>query len=314
MTADGISLTPQFGVVVLNWNNADDTIDCLEALRLCDPPPARLVVVDNGSADDSIERISAWVSRAADLGRLPDTSVLSTGENKGFAGGTNVGIRALVEIPDITHVVLLNNDATLRSDFFARAADLLRSHPNAGLIGPTIFHADAPHSVWYAGGIEIPSRALFRHVVSVPHDRRPAPTEFVTGCVMVIARPLIAAIGMLPECYFPAYWEDSEYSSHARRAGFPVLYAPDLVAFHKVGSTVRAAGIDVPLERAKNRLRVFYVRRNYSGSRKFVALAYLAVTKPARAIVEMAKGNVALGHAIIAGTLSGFLSNDAVRR
>ncbi len=176
-----------------------------------------------------------------------------------------------------------------------------------------IFEDPNRDRVWYAGGVEYPLRALMQHKYQVPESGDPTPTEFISGCAMVLSRELLERIGPLAECYFPAYWEDGEYSYRAREAGFPVLYAPKAVVYHKVGATVRAADMSVDLNRCKNRLRVFYVRRNYHGLKKGAALAYLAVTKPGRALLEMIKGQPRTGWAILTGTVAGFVSPAAKR-
>ena len=169
--------------------------------------------------------------------------ILEAGRNKGFAGGNNIGIRFLEEETEVSHVMLLNNDATVAPGFFADITDGLAKAPDAGLITGTILEDPARDRVWFAGGTELPLRALYQHKLEVPATSDPVPTDFVTGCAMVISRPLLASIGRLAEVYFPLYWEDGEYSYRARQAGFPVLYAPRATVYHKVGATVGAATV-----------------------------------------------------------------------
>ncbi len=98
--------TPSFGVVVLNWNNARETMSCVEALDAADLPPNHVVVVDNGSTDDSVERLEAWAdehwmwrmragtaSENVESAGTPWLIIARAGANRGFAGGNNVGIR-----------------------------------------------------------------------------------------------------------------------------------------------------------------------------------------------------------------------------
>ncbi|MEO8194266.1 MAG: glycosyltransferase family 2 protein [Gemmatimonadales bacterium] len=305
---------PLFGVVVLNWNNADDTLVCLDSLWRASPRPACVVVVDNGSRDSSVAQIRQWVHlRFAGESEKKDCwlSVIEAGRNRGFAGGTNLGIKHLRDKTRITHILLINNDATVSPPFFSDIGDVIRDVPGAGLIGATIFESENGKRVWYAGGVEHPLRALYKHSYRVPESLDPVPTDFVTGCAMVISRPLLERIGPLAECYFPAYWEDGEYSFRARQAQFPVLYAPRAKVFHRVGGTVRGAGLDAVLASAKNRLRVFYVRRNYRGWTRVVALGYLAITKPGRAAIEAMQGRPRIGWEILKGTVSGFVSTAA---
>ena len=237
---------PTFGVVILNWNNAHDTIPCLESLIAADPRPQHAVVVDNGSTDASVATIRTWgLERGLTGGTAAESwlVVIEAGTNRGFAGGNNLGIRFLLDGSVVSHVMLLNNDATVSPGFFADITAGLRAVPNAGLITGTILEDPARDKVWFAGGTEHPMRALYQHRLEVPQSAQPVTTDFVTGCAMVISWPLLGSIGLLAECYFPLYWEDGEYSFRARQAGFPVLYAPRAIAYHKVGATVGAANV-----------------------------------------------------------------------
>jgi len=305
----------KFGVVTLNWNNVHETVVCLDSLFAAEPRPDHIVVVDNGSTDDSVERITNWgIDHNVDTPERLDEpwlTILSAGTNRGFAGGNNVGIRFLERRTDVSHIMLLNNDATVATGFFADIARALLASPGAGLITGTIMEEPRRDKVWYAGGTEYPWRALVKHRYEVPEVDTPVPTDFVTGCAMVISRPLLERIGPLAECYFPLYWEDGEYSYRARSAGFPVLYAPAAKVYHKVGATVGVPSRSSWVAYYENRLRVFYVRRNYRGWIKWAALGYLAVTKPGRALRETIKGRPAVGWAVLKGAASGFLSADA---
>lgn len=317
---------PTFGVVVLNWNNAPETMQCVETLERAAPAPDHVVVVDNGSQDDSVDRLEAWADEhwiwrmstgtsgnAGSAGNTPWLVIARAGANRGFAGGNNVGLRYLEQRTTVSHFLLLNNDATVAPDFFAEIGRAIERHPRAGLLSGTIFEDPERDRVWYAGGVEYPLRALMQHKYDVPDSLDPAATQFISGCAMVISRELLERIGPLAECYYPAYWEDGEYSFRAREAGFPVLYAPRAVVYHKVGATVRAAELTHELDHCKNRLRVFYVRRNYHGLKKGAALGYLAVTKPGRALLETLKGQPKKGWAILSGTFAGFVSPAAKR-
>ena len=317
---------PAFGVVVVNWNNAAETMACVETLDASNPPPQHVVIVDNGSVDDSIERLEAWADEhwiwrlagtssesAKSRNGVPWLIIARAGANRGFAGGSNVGIRYLQQRTSVSHFVLLNNDASIAPDFFTEIARAISTHPDAGLLTGTIFEDPDRGRVWYAGGVEYSMRALMQHKYDVPISAEPVPTEFITGCAMVVSRKLVETIGPLAECYFPAYWEDGEYSYRAREAGFPVLYVPKAIAYHKVGATVNDAGEALDLDHTKNRLRVFFVRRNYHGLKKGAALGYLAVTKPGRALLETLKGRPRMGWAILSGTVAGFVSPEAKR-
>ncbi|HXG70329.1 MAG TPA: hypothetical protein VNJ04_06905 [Gemmatimonadaceae bacterium] len=321
---------PAIGVIVVNWKRAADTVACLDSLANSQRGPERIVVVDNASGDDSVARIREWATaRKVSFALFRETDLadsITSGEksgdatrsyltvivsatNKGFSGGNNLGLRLFGHDQHLTHFLLLNNDATVREDFFTELKRGLGSAPDAGILTGTIYNYPATDTVWYAGGHVVPFRGLIVHDFDVPDDGNVRPTGFVSGCVMLISRPLFAAIGALPECYFPGYSEDAEYCSRATRSGFSLLYAPRAVAFHKVGATAGAASASPYITQVQVRHRVLYVRRNFRGTDRVVALGYLAATKTARALVETIKGKPQMGRAFLKGALEGFFSS-----
>ena len=310
----------RIGVVVLNWNGAADTIECIESLAAADPRPAHVVVVDNDSSDDSVVRLRTWAADAGfggvvvsgRTGELPGEGcpwlvVLTSDRNRGFAGGNNLGLRFLHERCEATHFLLLNNDATVQADTFAALRRAVAEGHGGGLLTGTIYRGRGEaKEVWYAGGRAIPLRALVAHELELPDRPEPRPTEFISGCAMLVSRPALERLGLLAEIYFPLYWEDVEYSHRAIRCGLPVVYDPRAVFHHRVGSTVGLAATSPRVAECQNRLRALFVRRNFTGLTRIAALGYLAATKPARALVEALRGRPGIGWAILRGTATGF--------
>jgi len=293
------------GVVVVNWNGWRDTLACLESLARTAPGPRSVVVVDNGSTDGSVDTLTSWAATRAGLRVV----ILAAGANRGFSAANNLGIAHLALDSGISHFLLLNNDATVAPTFFAELARALEQVPAAGLMGATIYEAGASGRVWYAGGHFLPVRSLVVHRRAVPPNAVAVPTDFVTGCTMLISRSTWLTLGPLPECYF-LYMEDAEYSYRARAAGLPVVYAPRVVAYHAVGATVGRAVHRPQVEYWKARNRALFVRRNLLGWTKWAAIAYLVVTKPGRALVETLAGRPRLAWALVWGVISGLLSNE----
>jgi len=307
----------QFGVVLINWNGANDTLAALDSLLLATPRPDHVIVIDNGSVDDSLDRLRDWsalhapswcevVPSALDS---VDASgwllIVAADRNLGFSGANNVGLRYLASRTTASHFMLLNNDAMVAPDCFAQMASAIRDAPDAGLLSPVIFRHPNRDEVWYAGGIEIPQRALIVHALTPASADRPYSTTFVTGCAMTIARPLYDAQGGLAEIYNPIYWEDADYSRRACDAGWRAAVAPRAHVYHRVGSSGAGERLTPRTAYFQNRNRALYVRRNYHGTDRLLGLAYLGVTKPSRALMEVFRGQRALGWAIFRGFLRG---------
>lgn len=231
---------PAVTVVVLNWNNLPDTIECLESLRSVAYPALRLLLVDNGSTDGS---------EAALRARFPDLDVLQTGENLGFAGGNNAGIRrALAAGAD--HVVLLNNDTTVDPGFVTALVDAARQHPRAGLLSSKILLFDRPDVLWFAGASFHPWLGWGRHRGHGERDTgqydRVEETDRPTGCALLATRACCERVGLLREEYF-CYAEDLEWGLRARAQGFQVLYVPGSRVWHKVSRSTGGARSTLPL-------------------------------------------------------------------
>jgi GT2 family glycosyltransferase len=121
-------LWPEVAIVILNWNNAPDTIACLESVAHLDYPNTRILVVDNGSTDGSADRI-----RQAH----PSIPVLETGQNLGYAEGNNVGIAVALE-QKAPYICILNNDIALRPDFLTQLVAEAEADTSIGIVGPKI--------------------------------------------------------------------------------------------------------------------------------------------------------------------------------
>lgn len=297
------------GVVIVNyWHDAHDTLCALDSLVSAQPSPLRVAVVDNGSRDSSLARLQQWID---DTGTGDRVSLLALPGNTGFAGGNNAGLELLARDTELAAFLLLNNDATVERSFFAELEIAMHTRPDAALYGATIYHADG-RTVWYAGGAEQPLRALVLHQTELPASNDPRDTEFVTGCAMVIPRTTLARMGGLCEAYFPGYWEDAEYSVRARRLG-PLVYAPGAIAYHKVGTSMGIARVSPRVAYLENRHRALFVRRNYEGLTRAVALTYLLATKPLRMLRESLAGNPRVGWAILRGAMAGIFAGEARR-
>ena len=294
----------RIGVAVINWNGLADTLACLESLRAAAPRPEHTVVVDNGSTDNSAGAIKSWIQQHPEL----VCQLVLLPSNRGFAGGNNVALERLAADDELTHFLLLNNDATVAPAFFADLRQALTQAPDAGVLGVTIYDA-SPRGrgrVWYAGGFVERWRALGRHRYDVPRDGKVVPVEFVTGCAMLISRGALARLGPLPECYF-IYFEDAEYCVRAVAAGLPVLYAPTPVVHHAITGTVRVATA-ARVERRFAHSRALFARRNLRGATRIGAIAYLLATGLGRAVLRTVRGRPVRAWAAFRGTLDGLLS------
>jgi GT2 family glycosyltransferase len=212
------------GVVIINWNNARETLNCLRSLQKLAHPDCSILVVDNGSSDDSVQAI-----RAA----FPEVEILETGANLGYTGGNNAGMRKLLQ-REIDWIFLLNNDAWLNPHALDEMVGLGEKDPTIGIIGPLVYHANPPNSIQSAGGlIDRTWRSSHRGMnqLDTGQFQKPDEVDWVSGCALLARRTMIDQIGLLDERFF-MYYEELEWCLRAKKNGFKVILTPKAHVWH----------------------------------------------------------------------------------
>lgn len=267
---------PLVVIIVLNWNGKEDTLACLRSLRGLRYPNLRIVVVDNGSRDGS---------EAAVRDAFPDLEFLQTGENLGFAGGNNQGLRwGLQQGAD--YVLVLNNDTEVDSGLVDALVDRAESDPDIGIVGASIAYADRADALWAFGGgrFDVATgrvRHIQREVAADELASRGHVHFYVTGCTMLLRRRMLEEVGLFDTSYFH-FCEDVDLCLRAGAAGYQVAVAPRARLVHKVSATTR---LHSPVFLYYNlRSRLTLVRRfgpAGAPSPRAVAILWLRLWRPA---------------------------------
>lgn len=210
--------------VVLNWNGWADTLECLNALKECSYPHLTLIVVDNGSTDDSVARI-----RAAH----PDILLLESRTNLGFSGGNNIGIRYALDI-GADYVWLLNNDARPDSDALCALVGKADSKERIGAVASICYYADEPSKVQAWAGSRVNLWIGYGRLCTEPH--KDDWFHSLNGTSMLVSRAAIEDVGLLDEGFF-LYWEDTEFCLRLRKRGWRIAAAPGSRVLHKVNAS-----------------------------------------------------------------------------
>lgn len=210
--------------VIVNWNGWSDTQACLQSLAQQDYPALTVVVVDNGSTDDSCARI-----RAA----FPDVVLIEAGANLGFACGSNVGIRHAVAA-GAEFVWLLNNDTVAPADTCSKLIAKAKASPAAGIIGSVLYYMHQPDQVqaWGGGEMTVWLGRSTHHVAPFPLG----PRSYLTFASVLIPCSVFRRIGVLYEGYF-MYFDDSDFALRVTRAGYQLAVAEDTAVLHRVGGS-----------------------------------------------------------------------------
>jgi GT2 family glycosyltransferase len=211
---------PSVCCVVLNWNGWRDTVMCLESLRKSDYSNLTILMVDNGSTDDSVSMVQK---------SCPWVEVLETHANLGFAGGNNHGIRLALD-RGVKYIWLLNNDTIVEEGTLAALVAVAESDPELGEIGSVLFYAHQPDKVqtWGGGAISLwlgTSRHYYEPVA-------PEKLDYVSAASVLIPSHVLRQVGLLDDCYF-MYWEDTDLSFRIRSSGWKLGVAPSATLLHK---------------------------------------------------------------------------------
>lgn len=211
----------------MQWNSWRDTSQCVASLQELKYENSRVILVDNGSTDDSAYRIRQ---------EFPSLDIVETGKNLGFAGGCNYGIRrALSEGTD--YVWLLNPDTTVDPEALDALVDKAESNPQVGAVGSAIYCMDAPARLqaWGGGYVNFwTGRA--RHFLAPVADTS---IQYITGASLLVPQRVLQTTGLLDEKIF-LYWEDTEYSWRLRAAGWKLAVASESRVLHKSMSKSRS--------------------------------------------------------------------------
>lgn len=234
---------PLVYAIVLNWNGWRNTLRCLESLDRLAYSNLRVLVIDNGSTDDSESQI-----RAA----RPGQELLQTGENLGYGGGNNVGIEIALQ-RGAEYVWVLNNDTELPANALDVMVPIMEADPRIGVLGLDSLDentGEVEEVGPFPAGLSRPSReSAFVPVSSCPH-----PVELmdhVHGSCLLVRREVLKCAGSFDLRYFH-FWEDIEFCWRVWQAGWLVARTSAARIGHRTGSSTAGASA----------MRTYYNLRN----------------------------------------------------
>jgi GT2 family glycosyltransferase len=243
-------LTPQVACVVVNWNNWQDTTKCLTSLREQSYQNLQVIVVDNGSSNDSVVRLRA---------EHPWVTVVENGYNAGFSKACNTGAALGME-RGADLVWLLNNDVVAPSDTAAKLVRTAVENPQAGVVGSVLYYMHEPGRIqaWGGGKINLWT-GYSRHFIK-PEEF--GSNSYITFASAVIRRALYEELGGLYEGSF-MYFEDSDFGLRAQRTGWKLCVAQDTAILHKEGGSFEGKRNPV-LERIVTMSGLSFLKRHAS--------------------------------------------------
>ncbi|MEZ5672397.1 MAG: glycosyltransferase family 2 protein [Thiotrichaceae bacterium] len=251
-------------IILLNWQNGQDTLACLNSLIQLDSSiDFSIIVCDNDSQDDSVAQITHWAQQhfpqdyltipptqnAAYLGKNLSNNhakltLIQTGSNLGFAGGNNVGIRYALTNPTCEYLWILNNDTTVAQNALETLYTCAQQRPHIALFGSTIVDFYRPTVVQCAGGCRyFPWLTRFQNVWGeksldfVSTQSETEKLDYIYGASMFLRVAAVRQVGLLNEEYF-LFYEELDYTRRLAQHGQTIGWCKLSLVYHKCSATI----------------------------------------------------------------------------
>jgi len=287
-------MSPRVSIILLNWNGWKDTIECLESLYRINYNNYDVIVVDNNSQDESIEKIKEYCEGKVEVNskffkysketkpikvfevdeedvekgyfknkeeyeELPPNRrliLIKNKDNYGFAGGNNIGIRFALNVLEPKYICLLNNDTVVDRDYLIELVKVGESDEKIGIVGSKIYYYD------YNGRDDV-IWALGGGGVDIKlgktwhyiEDRE----DRVVECEYITGCSMLIRKEILYKLKgfderYFCYYEDTDLSVRCRKLGYKLLCATKSILWHKV--SVSSGGENSPVT-------IYYMTRNW---------------------------------------------------
>jgi hypothetical protein len=222
---------PLVYIVILNWNNKDDVVECVSSVLNLNYPRFRTLVVDNGSTDGSVDTLRAT---------FPKLEMVVNKTNLGACEGRNIGIRYAIE-QGADYVALLDNDTVVDQNLLTELVKAGEANPQAGMLIPKVYDywnrrkiaSAGSRTCWFPPG-RIKIIGLGKEDSAVYNEQREV--DYATGCAWLVKKEVFHQVGMLDPVFFYS-WEDYDFSKRVREGGYKIIYVPGGKVWHKVAST-----------------------------------------------------------------------------
>lgn len=286
---------PKITVVIPHWNGEAILRRCLISLRNTDYDPYEVLVVDNGSTDNSVQMMQ---------NEFPEVRIVQSPINLGFAAGCNLGI----ESSESPYVVLLNNDAEVTTNWLKPMVLLAESDPIIAAVQPKVLSIYNKQKFDYCGaaGGEIDifgyPFAWGRIFDSIEKDHGSYDQSrfifWATGAAKLIRREALNRVGLFDAKFF-AHMEEIDLDWRMQLAGYKIAVQPESVVYHQTGGTLAQERIQkMILNHRNNNLMLL---KNYCWSSLLWVLPVRFVLEMLTVLVSPFRGDWKRSFAVIRG-------------
>ncbi|MCI5866757.1 MAG: glycosyltransferase family 2 protein [Methanosphaera sp.] len=284
-------MKPLVSIILLNWNGYDDTLEALESLYQINYPNYNVIVVDNASSNDSIDKILDYAkgnievqtkytnyikdTKPIDVIRLDEDELnhkvdyttvgddkklllIENHDNYGFARGNNIAIDYTMKYDEPEYVLLLNNDTIVDPNFLIRMIDVATADETIGLLGPKFYYYDyegSHNEIWCVGSVvdldHYPGHHSIMEEENYDLSRSVVECDWVSGAGALIKSEAISNGEYLDTNFFFGC-EDVDLAVRLKEAGYSVVTVMDSIIWHKVGMSRHKSSV---FKREKNHIK-----------------------------------------------------------
>ena len=254
--------TPQVSIIILNWNGWKDTIECLESLYQIEYLNYNIIVVDNASTDNSVDKIKDYcmgnlkisspyfkyssLNKPINIYELTNESarreivftqsnlnfpsfkklfLIKNKKNYGYSLGNNIGCFFALKTLKSDYIFILNNDTVIDRNCIQELIEFFETDSKIGILGPEIRRYSNPKLIQFKEkylGIKTPTEV-----------------DWVSGCAFIIKSQVIRRIGLL-DPRFLFYYEETDYYQRVTKAKYKIFYYPSInKVYHKLAASAR---------------------------------------------------------------------------
>jgi len=216
--------TTELYIILVNWNKPFLTLDCVESIKKSYFTNYKIVVVENGSTDNSEELLT----------ENNDFHLIISSKNLGYTGGNNIAIKYCLE-QKANYIFLLNNDTILLPDAIEILMNRAQKDYRIGIIQPKIFFYPETNKLWCGptsfNKLLITSRLLGYGKFETDKYNKTQELPFSVGCATFIKTEVFNTIGLLDDDFF-AVCEDVDFGIRAIQANYKIIYEPNSIIYH----------------------------------------------------------------------------------
>jgi GT2 family glycosyltransferase len=265
--------------IILNYKNYSDIYTCIISLEkqvLPNNYQIKILIIDNGSEDDSTSRLQI---------KFPEYQYIFNQKNLGFAKAVNQGIKLTQNQSD--YFLLVNNDAELDPECLST---LIAYSNNSAVTGPAICYKDEPEKIWQSGGFFSKLRLnTINPLKNKPYKKELSQkVDFLSGCVLLLPKKIILELGLLDENLF-FYGEDLDYCLRVKSHNIDITYCAQARAWHNIKNIAENRTSAFVLENLAFSY-IYIIKKHFSSLKLYGYFIFIFIYSPFR-FYQIIKGD-----------------------